>query len=45
MSERKSRATMFEVTSERGQEPSLAAATRKDVPGRSPARQGQEREG
>jgi|RhiMethySRZTD1v2_1073278.scaffolds.fasta_scaffold125317_4 hypothetical protein len=43
MSERKSRATMFEVTSERGQEPSLATATSKGVPRRSPARQGQER--
>jgi hypothetical protein len=44
MSERGEGALVVEETSERGQEPSLATATGKGVPERSPARQGQERE-
>jgi hypothetical protein len=43
MSEREERQSFFGENRERGQEPSLATATRKGVPGRSPARQGQER--
>ena len=45
MSDRDERRVAMKENSERGQEPSLATATRKGVPMRSPARQGQEREG
>jgi hypothetical protein len=38
------RARGIPANGERGQEPSLATATRKGVPARSPARQDQERE-
>ena len=44
MSERDAEAPDVEIDSERGQEPSLATATRKGGPMRSQARQGQERE-
>jgi hypothetical protein len=45
MSERNACADAYGKDSERGQSPSLATATREGVPWRSPARQGQEREG
>jgi hypothetical protein len=44
MSERESFAVARGLDRERGQEPSLATATRKGAPGEAPARQGQERE-
>ena len=45
MSERPEQGIFVELNRERGQEPSLATATMKAVPGEAPARQGQEREG
>ena len=44
MSERRAELIVVDEHSERGQEPELATATGKGVAGRSPARQGQERE-